>query len=378
MTESVNENNKMKERTTGIEFNYFRIFMLLWVLVLLLAVWDFNRQFFSFLEYTEARYRACLPESVTEGLSETFRECDADSVCTLMTKKCTLNAYETEDDLKEYIRNLISGGRISMVPVIEESNDEHQVYCIESGDLKVARAEYVKQPEKGRRDMPVWKLTVLEVYAEPSVSIGISAPENVKLFINGKELDVNAGRTLQDPPGAQRFYDGFTTLPVMTDVKVGGFFLTPEITAENADGTPVPVTCDPESGIYSIGYPSDCEGREEMERVACDAVSAYAEYISGDLSEAALRQYFTKDNIYLYYMQHAELKWFTRHLKSEIHSAEVRDFIAYNEDAFYCEVLVEQYLTMAWGSREPEVITTDGKFYFVRQNGEWKVAGIEF
>ncbi|MBP5253632.1 MAG: hypothetical protein J6Z21_07525, partial [Lachnospiraceae bacterium] len=71
MTENENGNNKMKERTTGIEFNYFRIFMLLWILVLLLAIWDFNRQFFSFLENTEAKYRASLPESVTEELADT-------------------------------------------------------------------------------------------------------------------------------------------------------------------------------------------------------------------------------------------------------------------------------------------------------------------
>ena len=56
----------------------------------------------------------------------------------------------------------------------------------------------------------------------------------------------------------------------------------------------------------------------------------------------------------------------------------MKDFIAYSDDVCYCEVLVEQYLTMEWGPREPEVITTDGKFYFVKQNGEWKVLGIEF
>ena len=193
MTDPVNDKNKMKERSTGIEFNYFRIFMLLWILILLLAIWDFNRQFFSFLENTEAKYRASLPESVTEELAETFRAHDVDSVCALMTKKCTLNAYETEDDLKEYIRTLISNGRISMVPVAEETSDEHQVYYIESGELRVARAEYVKEPERNRRDIPVWDLVSLEVFAEPSVSARISAPENVRLFVNGKELTGNSG-----------------------------------------------------------------------------------------------------------------------------------------------------------------------------------------
>lgn len=374
----IREKKETKERTTGIEFNYFRIFMLLWILMLLLVVWDFNRQFYSFLENTEAKYRASLPESVTEEIVNIFRDGDVNYICELMTGRCPLNGYETDKDLREYMRTLIGNGRISTVPVQEETSDDRQVYYIESGDLRVARAEYSKEPERTRRDIPVWDLVSLEVYAEPAISIGISAPENVRLFINGKELSAGAVRVKQDPSPAQKYYEGFTTLPVMTDVNIGGFYLTPEITAENEDGSPIPVIADPENGVYSVGYPEDCEGREEMESIACEAVSAYAEFISGDLAEGALRRYFTKDNIYLYYMQHAELKWFTRHLKSEIHSADVQEFIAYNEDAFYCEVLVEQHLTMQWGPREPEVIMTDGKFYFVRQDGEWKVAAIAF
>ena len=372
------EKKDNKSRTTGIEFNYFRIFMLLWILILLLGVSDFLRHFYSFLEDQEARYRASLPENVTEELADIFREHDMDAICELETDKHVINAYESADDLKAYMLTLIETGRISFTASDEETTDECQVYYIDSGDLRIARAEYKKQLSGNSRDIPVWDLVSLDYYAEPGIDILLSAPENVKLFVNGRELTSSTVRVLRDPPSAQKFYDGFTVLPVMTDADVKGFYLTPEVTAETEDGTPVPVVFDEADGTYRVDYPADCEGREEMEEYACEAVSAYANFISGDLAEGTLRKYFTKDNIYLYYMQHAELKWFTRHLKSEIHSAEVQNFIAYNEDAFYCEVLVEQHLTMAWGSREPEVVMTDGKFYFVKQDGEWKVVAIEF
>ena len=68
------EKKDNKSRTTGIEFNCFRIFMLLWILILLLGVSDFLRHFYSFLEDQEARYRASLPENVTEELADIFRE----------------------------------------------------------------------------------------------------------------------------------------------------------------------------------------------------------------------------------------------------------------------------------------------------------------
>ena len=369
------ENRKKKNK---YDVNLFRFFMLLWILMMLVGVSDFLRHFYSFLENEEAKYRASLPESVTGELVDVFRNADMETISLMMKDDHVINAYETPEDLNEYIRTLITAGRISALPVEEETDDDRQVYYIDSGDLRVARAEYVKEPIYDKKSIPVWDLVSLDVYAEPAIDIRLCAPENVRLFVNGRELNGSSAVALQDPPPAQKYYEGFTTLPVMADAHAEGFYLTPEVSAQTEDGTPVPVIYDEETGVYRVDYPSDCEGREEMESFACEAVSAYAGFISGDLSEGKLRQYFTKDNIYLYYMQLAELKWFTRHIRSEIASAEVLDFIAYNEDAFYCEVMVEQHLTMAWGSSEPEVVMTDGKFYFVRQDGEWKAVAIEF
>jgi hypothetical protein len=154
--------------------------------------------------------------------------------------------------------------------------------------------------------------------------------------------------------------------------------MEPTVTAYAADGSEVPVVYDSEASKYYVDYPRDCPDREAMENYAAKAVSAYASFVSGDLPESELRRYFTPNNRFLYYMTHAGLTYFTRHLDEEIHSTEILDFISYSDDAFYCEVKVEQYLTMEWGPREPEILITDGKFYFVRINDEWKVSGIEF
>ena len=59
-------------------------------------------------------------------------------------------------------------------------------------------------------------------------------------------------------------------------------------------------------------------------------------------------------------------------------NVEVRDFISYTDDMYYCEVYLEQWMQMNRGSSEPEVVPTDGRFYFVKVNGKWKISGIEY
>ena len=354
----------------------YRIFLLSWILCLLVVLSASLSRFYDFLVRYEAAYKASLPENVAGSLLELFRTQDTGSLYDLATEKPGHGMFETREDVLIHLRSFLQNGEVSLEPVRQESTEDHNVFLIDCGDVAVARAEYVREPMMDALDIPKWNLTSLTLFIDEPRNVHICAPENVKLVINGIEY---TGTGIQgEEPAAQRIIGDYEDLPHMYEYDIEGFYYLPDVAAVSEDGTSVPVLCDMNAYAYFVDYPRDCEYREEVEAIAKEAVSAYANYVSGDLSQAELKKYFTEDNIFLYYMAHAELKWFTRHLASEIHSAEVKDFIAYSDDVCYCEVIVEQYLTMEWGPREPEVITTDGKFYFVKQNGEWKVLGIEF
>ena len=371
--EELNEGVKARHRKGA---RLYRIFLLSWILCLLVVLSASLSRFYDFLDGYETAYRASLPESVAAELLDMFRTQDTGSLYDIATEKPMHGEFETREDVLIYLRTNLQNGEIVLEPVRNESTADHNVFLINSGDVTVARAEYVREPVADVLDIPKWDLTSLSLYADEPGSIHISAPENVKLVINGIEYSGTGADGGE--PAAQRIVGDYEDLPDMKEYDIDGFYYLPDVAAVSEDGTAVPVLCDMNAYTYFVDYPRDCEYREEVEAIAKEAVGAYANFVSGDLSQAELKKYFTEDNIFLYYMSHAELKWFTRHLASEIHSAEVKDFIAYSDDVCYCEVIVEQYLTMEWGPREPEVITTDGKFYFVKQNGEWKVLGIEF
>ena len=377
MSETDNEELKesvIAKRRKGARL--YRIFLLSWILCLLVVLSAGLRRFDDFLTGHEAAYRATLPEYVAGDLLTLFRTEDTGSLYDLATEKPEHGIYETREDVVIYLRTFLHNGPITLEPVSSESTDDHKVFLIDSGDITVARAEFVKEPVVDVLEIPKWDLTSLSLYADEPDSIHISAPDNVNLLINGIEY-LGSGTVGAEPP-AQRFIGDYEELPRINEYDIDGFYYLPDVSAVSDDGTLLPVLCDMNTYTYYVDYPRDSAYREEVEALAKEAVSAYANFISGDLPESELKKYFTANNVFLYYMEHAELKWFTRHLASEIHSAEVVNFIAYSDDVCYCEVIVEQYLTMEWGPREPEVITTDGKFYFVKQNGEWKVLGIEF
>ncbi len=368
-------NERMKKRRKK-GARMYRIFLLSWILCLLALLAAALNKFDDYLVRYEAAYRATLPEYVAGDLLTLFRTEDTGSLYDLATERPEHGIYETREDVVIYLRNYLHNGPISLEPVREETTDEHKVFLIDSGDLTVARAEFVKEPVIDALEIPRWDLVSLVLYSDEPGKIHISAPDNVSLYINGTEYSENG--IPGDEPVAQRFIGDYETLPRINEYDVDGFYYLPDVAAVSDDGTSLPVLCDMNTRTYYVDYPRDSAYRTEVEALAREAVSAYANFISGDLPEGELKKYFTANNVFLYYMEHAELKWFTRHRASEIHSAEVVDFIAYSDDVCYCEVIVEQYLTMEWGPREPEIITTDGKFYFVKQNGEWKVLGIEF
>lgn len=370
------EEKAVRKRRRGAML--YRVFLFSWIATLLIVMCVFLGKFYDYLDKFETDYRASQPEVITEDLMIMFRTADVQGIYDLLEVKPVVSEYETNDEVLSYMHPILEQGEISFSEDRAESSEEHPVYNIRSGDAVIARAEYEKIPKVSESDIPKWKLVCLDLPFGPEESVDIVAPENVSIYLNGSLLSDNAVTSKWAVEEAGLFFDEFTEIPQMTERQYSGLYYEPEVVAIGADGSTLPVIYDEYKDIYEIGYPRNCPDKDELEEFATKVISTYASFVSGDRPESELRKYFTPNNEFLYYMTHAGLTYFTRHLAEEIHSTEVLDFIRYSDDAFYCEVKVEQYLTMEWGPREPEILITDGKFYFVNLDGEWKVSGIEF
>ncbi|MBO6299408.1 MAG: hypothetical protein J6N53_11260 [Lachnospiraceae bacterium] len=378
--ESVKKSVRRKKRKKGSRA--FLIFMIVWLTALSLTIAVLLKRFYSFLEKYEATYQASRPVHEMEKLFDSYFEPrDMDSIYNMLSVKPALSAFETEEDVKQYMYSLIEDKTLSYKPT-ENYNEELPEYYIEADDYIIGKALFRKDPTTSLDyEFPVWYLSEMEFYTQPMEQFRITVPENYTVRVNGVVLDDTYLSSTTEISVEKEFFEPYVTSIVdFKDYEGDGLYRKPEVSILNASGNPAEnIYADTENNIYSAEYEPDPADREGMEEFAIHAVSAYANYISQDLSDAELAKYFTPDNIFLYYAKNNSSRTFyTRHSSVTIENAEIRDFQAYSEDAYYCEVYLEQWMKLSYGGSEPEVVPTDCRIYVVKYNGEWKVNGIKF
>lgn len=372
--------HKKKKRKKGSRA--FFIFMCLWLGGLAITIAICLNRFYAFLEKYEETYQASRPYHEMDRLFSSFFEPrDMDSIYNMLSVKPELSAFETEEDVKQYMYSLIADKTLSYKQT-ENYNDELPEYYIEADEYIIGKILFRKDPTTSLDyQFPVWYLSEMEFYTQPMEQFRVTVPENYTVKVNGVVLDDTYLSSTTEISVEKEFFEPYVTSIVdFKEYEADGLFLKPDITILNANGNPAEnISADTENNIYSAAYEPDPSDRKEMEDFAIHAVSAYANYISQDLSDAELARYFTPDNIFLYYAKNNSSRTFyTRHSSVTIENAEIRDFQAYSEDAYYCEVYLEQWMKLSYGGSEPEIVPTDCRIYVVKYNGEWKVNGIKF
>ena len=372
--------HKKKKRKKGSRA--FFLFMCLWLGGLAITIAILLNRFYAFLEKYEATYQASRPYHDMDSLfASYFEPRDMDSIYNMLSVKPEISALETEEDVKQYMYSLLEGKALSYKPT-ENYNDEQPEYYIEADGYIIGKTLFRKDPTTSLDyQFPVWYLSEMEFYTQPMEQFRITVPENYTVKVNGVVLDDTYLSGTTEVSVEKEFFEPYVTSIVdFNDYEGDGLYLKPEVTILNANGNPADnIWADTENNIYSATYEPDAADREVMENFAVDAVGAYANYISQDLSDAELAAYFTPDNIFLYYAKNnSSRSFYTKHSSVTIENAQIRDFKAYSEDAYYCEVYLEQWMKLSYGGSEPEIVPTDCRIYVVKYNGEWKVNGIKF
>ena len=370
-----------KKRRKKNQVSAFRVFMILWLGGIAIAMGIGLSHFYDFLCKYEETYQASRPIHEMDRLFDTyFRTADIDSIYNMLSAKPEPGPLEDLDDVKQYMRALLDGKTLSYKPS-ENYTDELPEYYIEADGYIIAKALFRKDPTKSLDyQFPIWYLSELEYYTQPAESFRATVPEGFTVLVNGIPLDENYLTETTQVSAEREFFEPYADIADYKSYAGSGLYLPPEVSILREDGTPAEnVQADTQTNTYSADFTPSPEDRKEMEDFAISAVTAYAQYISQDLSDAELERYFTPDNIFLYYAKNNSSRTFyTKHSSVTIENVEIRDFTAYSEDAYYAEVYLEQWMKLSYGGSEPEVVPTDARFYIVRYNGQWKVNGIKF
>lgn len=357
--------------------HYFRTFLIIWLGLLSIAIAFALGYFYDFLDSYEIAYQTSLPYHTMDSVMQSFYDMDMDTVYKMQTDLPVITEFETEESVKLYMADLLEGKALSYEQTSSYTDDFPEYQILADGYVIATVALRKSQTDHLDYDFPVWYVSSFTFYTQPLEYFHIEVPENYTVYVNGVELNQDY-YVSSSSPAENMYVEPYQTLPDTKTYQGEGLYITPTVTAVNSFGTEYVVLPEESTGSYIIPYPDDCPDSDDLKAYAVEAVTMYANYVSNDTTDNALDPYFPSDSTLLPLIKaNTSRLYYASHQTPEIQNVEIREFIAYNEDAYYCEVYLEQNMKLS-SQRDPEIVPTDGHFYFVRIDGEWKISAIAY
>ena len=352
----------------------FLVFLGVWSFVLIAAISVFLFKFHGFLTDYEKVYQESLAYHKMDEIMKVFEAKDVSAICSLITIEPEISQFETKDNFENYIGKVISDKTVTYTEA-SESTDKNPVYYLMADEYIIGKVTMNQSDKKREHDLPIYVVSDLEIFSQTEWDANVKAYEDCTVYVN--DIKVTPEYVYRvDTPGEKHFEE-FTTLPVTKFYKVEGLYEEPTIKVVNGFGQELKPVLNTSTGVYETPISAPKEIEDEMIAFAKEAVDTYAKVVCRDLNDSALDKIFTRNNNIVKEIKASSgsLKYFPNHKTKSIEDT-IIEFIPYTEDAFYCEIEHIQHLTI-YGNRDRDV-TTDAKFYYYKENGNWKVCAVVF
>ncbi|MBR6382651.1 MAG: hypothetical protein IKS56_01585 [Lachnospiraceae bacterium] len=352
----------------------FIIFIAVWAAVLLTVIGVLLYRFYFFLGDYEKVYQASLPYHVMDDFFEMFDPLDYDSIYAAVSDKPEINEFETGKNVENYYSKLLEGKEIAYVEATE-STDKNPVYHITADNYIVGQVNLIQTDEKRKYDLPVYRVESFDMYSDAEFSVNIQAYTDCEVYVNDKKVSPEYVTRLD--LNKEKHFEGFTELPLKKYYQISGFFEKPSVKVVNGYGQEIIPEINNNTGVYETPISAPKEVEEEMKAFATEAVHTYAQVVCREINDSALDKIFTKNNMIVSEIKSnsGNLKYFPNHTTESVED-KIIEFIPYSNDAFYCEIEHTQHM-LIYGVR-PRDVVTDARFYYYKENGEWKVCAMVF
>ncbi|SDI94711.1 hypothetical protein SAMN04487760_101303 [Lachnospiraceae bacterium G41] len=352
----------------------FIIFLVVWAAILLTVIGVLLYRFYFFLGDYEEVYQASLPYHVMDDFFEMFDPLDFDSIYAAVSDKPEINEFETGTNVENYYSKLLEGKEIAYVEATE-STDKNPVYHITADNYIVGQVNLIQTDEKRKYDLPIYRIESFDMYSDAEFSVNIQAYTDCEVYVN--DIKVSPEYVTRLDLNKEKHFEGFTELPLKKYYQITGFFEKPTIKVVNGYGQKITPTLNNNTGVYETPISAPKEVEEEMKAFATEAVHTYAQVVCREINDSALDKIFTKNNMIVSEIKSnsGNLKYFPNHTTESVED-KIIEFIPYSSEAFYCEIEHTQHM-LIYGVR-PRDVVTDARFYYYKEDGEWKVCAMVF
>ena len=218
---------------------------------------------------------------------------------------------------------------------------------------------------------PYWTVDSLELFFQRRVSVTAEVPPEYTVLVNGNPLDdrftIRTAETKAEgylPEGLHGYRRKWQT--------VSGLLVMPQVTAMDKTGNAIPLSQDPETGIFRLPEAAPAQITDAEAAFARQAAMADARYAIADISNAQLREYFDV-NSPVYKMLVTNPRNIQKHTSSSIDEDAIllSQYCRYGDGLFSVNVKLTQNIIRTSGTLKAYQL--DKTYFISTLNGQYRV-----
>ena len=302
----------------------------------------------NFLNDWLVRFEASQPVyKCEEVFKQLFDDPDWENIYTLSGTEDTV--YEGKGAYAAYMEQKVGGKELTYLETSAGLTGGKK-YIVKLGEEKVATFTLTseKDPETG---IDSWSLGQVEIFFTRRQTVTVEKLPEYTVYINGVALtEQHTIWTVET--AAEDYLPEGTHGYRLQKQQLTGLLTEPQVTVKDANGNDVPVTKDPETGIYRLPV-TVMEATDDEKQLALNAIHAYAKYmIRADSLDAVKACFDTNSEIYDVIRKY-EAWTMQSYASYSFTDPEYSDFYRYSDTIFSIRVKLQLNVKRNNGSVKP-------------------------
>ena len=314
------------------------------------------------LEVWLTKYEASQPNVKCQQVySELFDQPDWEKLYVLAG--LTDTKFEGKDSFVAYMTAKIDPAKLSYNETSAGLSGDHK-YVVKHDGEKIAVFTLTGGAQT-ETEIPEWKLGTLELFYSAEQAVQIRTHSGVQVFVNDVALDESYIIKTTTTVAEKYLPEGLHGIRTQT-FHVTDLLTEPQISAQDADGNPVELVYDAETGIYTQQVSADSYA--DYEQRILGAAEVYCKYMIRAVNGGQLKNYFDR-NSEIHDSIYRNETWMQSYQSYRMEPAVISEFVKYFDDFFSARVAQSMFVTR-WDDTVKEY-NVDATFFFQLINGKW-------
>jgi hypothetical protein len=321
-------------------------------------------------------YEAAQPEHTMESILAMFTD---DNVENLLSYAEEEYSPQKADEVQQNVSERLAGKNFSFAKKIGTYTDDAPAYSVRDDDGEVCVVYLKALEERAKYNSKVWELDRIENLVQKLDPVRIIAPEDAILLVNGEEIDDSCRVDTEVPEELASLEEAdliqnYTEFPKTVTYELDELYFEPEVTCYTPDGS---VEIEPNADAPERTYEFDPVYYETMDEDMAEEIREFAKkyvnYVTNDVESSVVLVYVLPDSVTYSRLETVTKMnvWTPRHNPVQFSDMELYDYRTYSDTFFTCKLHFTYLIPYFVGDSEYETWLT---FYYVKADGEWKIA----